>query len=492
MNTSDSSLIERHEREIFPLLRQRRLFTDVANFLLYDFYTQDGFVNEDVYAYSNRTQENESSLVIYHNSYASTKGWIFSSAAFSVKAGQGEKMLIQKTIAEGLGIDNQESLFCIFRNQINGLEYIRSNQEIFEKGLYFELDAYKYHVYTGFKQVQDNEWRQYAHLTEYLGGSGVPSIEEAMKEIFLQPIHNPFRELVNPGFFQWIIDNIPSTGTERKDSKIPLVLDEAEQKTHYLLREIKQLSQSVRSEDDLASSIRIKLEAIMKFPILSQLLEDSEDKTLKQAIQYLNQKLVENSLFWNPLLGWLFTHQLGSILTDLGQEEVSRSWVDEWLLGKILANTFSISGFDENEAWRKVNLVKILIGHQNWDKTAHQKKDRTYLILQSWLRDREVQTFVGINRYQGVLWFNKESFDDLLWWMFAVAAAEIISPAVAKASVQKEEPEVSETGRLDPASDREDGVVSRLTACFEMIQKLQEAEDKSDYQVEKLLDFVKD
>src|SRR5512134_1561794 len=46
----DRYLVERHEREIFPLLRRRKLFAEVADFLLYDFYTPEGHVNEDVYA----------------------------------------------------------------------------------------------------------------------------------------------------------------------------------------------------------------------------------------------------------------------------------------------------------------------------------------------------------------------------------------------------------------------------------------------------------
>ncbi len=52
--TPDEWLIQRHEREIFPLIRKRYLFAEVTNFLLYDFYTPEGYVNEDVYAYSNR------------------------------------------------------------------------------------------------------------------------------------------------------------------------------------------------------------------------------------------------------------------------------------------------------------------------------------------------------------------------------------------------------------------------------------------------------
>ena len=49
----DSGLLDRHQREIFPLLRRRSIFAEVADFYLYDFYAADGHVNEDVFAYSN-------------------------------------------------------------------------------------------------------------------------------------------------------------------------------------------------------------------------------------------------------------------------------------------------------------------------------------------------------------------------------------------------------------------------------------------------------
>jgi hypothetical protein len=68
----DDHLIERHEREIFPLLRRRYLFAEVSNFLLYDFYTPEGYVNEDVYAYSNQAGD-ERSLVLYHNRFANVR-----------------------------------------------------------------------------------------------------------------------------------------------------------------------------------------------------------------------------------------------------------------------------------------------------------------------------------------------------------------------------------------------------------------------------------
>ena len=49
----DPWLVERHEREIFPLLHRRAWFAEATDFLLYDFATTGGHVDEAVLAYSN-------------------------------------------------------------------------------------------------------------------------------------------------------------------------------------------------------------------------------------------------------------------------------------------------------------------------------------------------------------------------------------------------------------------------------------------------------
>ncbi len=77
--TPDADLIARHEREIFPLLHRRALFAEVADFALYDFVTANGTVNEDVFAYSNR-RHGERTLIVYHNRFGDTRGWIRSAA----------------------------------------------------------------------------------------------------------------------------------------------------------------------------------------------------------------------------------------------------------------------------------------------------------------------------------------------------------------------------------------------------------------------------
>ncbi len=68
-------LVERHQREIAPLLMNRRIFAESYNFTMYDFWNEHGAVDENVFAYSNR-MGHERSVILYNNVYESTRGTI--------------------------------------------------------------------------------------------------------------------------------------------------------------------------------------------------------------------------------------------------------------------------------------------------------------------------------------------------------------------------------------------------------------------------------
>jgi glycosidase len=461
----DDYLIQRHEREIFPLLRRRRLFADVKDFLLYDLFTPEGYVNEDVFAYSNRAGD-ERGLVIYHNKYADTRGWIRTSVAYSVKTNNSERSLVQKNLGEGLGLHADENHFCIFRDHVTGLEYIRDSQEVHQKGLYVELGAYKYHVFLDFREVQDNEWHHYAHLTAYLNGRGVPDVEEALRETLLRPVHYPFKDLVNATMFRRLID----ARVTQPDGQIdPQLADEVEQKMIHLLREVKQFAGGTGDETALAREIRNRLEAILQLPVLASHFPSPRSRKYEAATNYLTANLNDDSSVWGTLLGWLFTHALGQVVSESDFEQQSRSWMDEWLLGKIIASVFRDLGLSDEVAWRSVALIKLLITHQRWFETPAPGKKQSSQVLEAWLKDGETQQFLQVNRYQGVLWFNREAFEQLLWWMLTLAAVAISADP------------------LRPAAK----VAKEIAAAYNLVQELRRAEHKSQYQVEKLLAAVR-
>ncbi len=179
----DEGLVRGHEWRIFPLMHRRYVFAEVDNFLLYDFYTPEGNVNEDVFAYSNRTGDphdavaSERGLVVYHNNFADTRGWIKTSSAYMDKASGN---LVQKTLGEGLGLPGAG--YAIFKDYVSGLEYIRSCQELVGKGLYVLLGGYRCHVFMDWRFVDGEQWEK---VYMALNGSGVQSVQARFDEMFL-------------------------------------------------------------------------------------------------------------------------------------------------------------------------------------------------------------------------------------------------------------------------------------------------------------------
>jgi glycosidase len=180
----DEGLMAHHERVIYPLMRRRYLFADVENFLLYDVFTPEGHVNEDIFAYSNGpatgSGQAERALIVYYNKYAETRGWIKMSVGFMDKA---NNQIIQKSLGEGLGLRGGMSDYVIFRDVNSGLEFIRPSREMVEKGLYVELGAYKCHAFVDFREVTDLDGKWKA-VHETLNGAGYWAIQAKFDEMF--------------------------------------------------------------------------------------------------------------------------------------------------------------------------------------------------------------------------------------------------------------------------------------------------------------------
>jgi glycosidase len=485
----DPWLVERHEREIVPLLHKRYLFAGVDNFSLYDFLGTEGPVNEDVFAYSNRVGE-ERALVVIHNKFATARGWIRTSAPFSVKNGNGdERTTLRRSLAEGLALGAGDNRYTIFRDQATGLEYIRSNAELYDRGLYMELGAYKTHVFLDFREVEDNEWRHYAHLAGYLNGQGVPSINEAMRETFLQPIHAPYRELVNAELFGRILQmrnaegdirNMDSASEEggvtvegdeqaQTPGSVEVLLDEVEQKALRLGQEIKAYTEGTGDEEALAREIRAKLEAVLNLADLPvrEVLANSPD--YPAAVDFIRSGLGEDWT-WGALLAWLFTHPLGKMVSETDFAGQSRSWVDEWLLRKIISGTLQTSapgytGVDEATALRGVLLVNSLTSQQRcFAEQAGQRKP-AYRVVETWFKDDDVRGFLQVNRHQDVLWYNKEAFDRLLGLTLLAAIVD---------------------GASRPDSEPTE-LAEEIRGYYAVVRSLRQAQAESDYRVEKLL-----
>ncbi|MDR2049110.1 MAG: alpha-amylase, partial [Treponema sp.] len=187
---SDRWLVDRHEREIFPLMKKRYLFSGSADFRLYDFFS-DGAVNENVFAYSNRAGA-ECALVLYNNSYGRASGWIKEAAVADKDTG------IRDSLCSALGLHGEDECFVLMRELRSSLWYIRSSKDVAEHGLFAVLDGYQAQVFFDIHEVRDSRGG-WARLNHELSGRGAVDLEAAKMDLVLGELYYRYDEIFKPG-----------------------------------------------------------------------------------------------------------------------------------------------------------------------------------------------------------------------------------------------------------------------------------------------------
>ncbi len=463
--------VERHEREIVPLFHKRHLFSGVDQFLLYDLYRPDGRVDEDVFAYSNGRGD-ERALVVYHNKYADTRGWIRTSAAFAVKTGFGEeKTMVRKDLRDGLRLHDDPELWVVFKDQTTGLEHLRNSRDLCREGLFVELGAYNYRVFMDFREVRDDGAKRYARLADDLRGGGVPNIEEAARDVFLRPVLAPLKELVNAGFFQWLLENRvldPAAPLNPKPG------DEVVEKSLRILRGLQDLPEAAEEPIE-PTAMRRDFEAVLHLPLVAGRFPRPRSVKYRTAVRYLLSGLlaekrdessrpvsdkdgstaappIEVRLAWASLLGWAGVRSLG------------RRRLDDWRLAPLLMATLREMGIDGAASEQAAVAIKALTTLQHWHRTDVAPKKRPLHTAEALLGDDDARQLLQVNEYQGIAYFNKEAFEKLLWWLMAVAVVDLTA---------------------DPAMPAGD-VPAAIVDAFEVIKSLSGAEARSGYQLAKL------
>ncbi|HQP31656.1 MAG TPA: alpha-amylase, partial [Deltaproteobacteria bacterium] len=395
--TVDEDLVRRHEQEIFPLMRKRHLFSGVEHFVFYDCVTNEGWVNEDVFAYSNRSGE-ERALVVYNNRYAEAQGRIRTSVGMSVET-EGRRRIRHASLGEGLGFKDEDTVFYLFEDQKSGMEYIRSGRDLCRNGLFIHLCAFKSNVFLNFREVYDDAEGHYQRLNAYLAGAGVPDINSAFLELILEKLLGPLRQIVDP---QPVLRLVKGTQEERE-----ALLVEVKDPLRRMISEAGRLAHGKGDVEKIALKVDALLAAV---PRLSALAE-SFSKMLPLAQEIAARD--ERSL--GILVMWTAVHRLGEVAAPEGFSILSRTWLDEWMLIKVIGESLRGLGCNEGEARRHQLLIKILTEHQGFGDGRKEHACRVQIARM--IKTDDVQQYLGFNVFEGTTWFNRESFESLVEWM---------------------------------------------------------------------------
>jgi len=446
----DQALIDRHEHEIFPIVRKRALFAGIENFYLYDFYSNQGSVDENVITFTNGLG-NDRVLVAYHNRYGETSGWIKTSCAFTKRSPDGHRHLAQISLVDGLNFHVGENRYIIFREQNSGLEFIRPSIELRDQGLFLQLHAYTCNVFTDFRQVEDDASHLYQQLCDMLHGEGVPSIQDCIQDLLLKVVLQPMGEILNPGYISYLNSQILKPSAD-----ILAIKDETRGKMRQLLKGAISLRPSAQDVDEVIEETARLIELLFVLGA-NPPVKAAPGADIRKKMSVILQK---NSCLRLATIIFSFISPLGRIVDPNDIANNSISLFDEWKAGRFMENTINGMGMTRQEAIHIVKMVRVLISLQKW--TDNPENQNPYQLMQSALSNPDIQHLLQMNRYQEILWYSKEGYEDFL---NCLLASVVFEPDATDPSLQYE----------------------RLVFVKEILTDLETAGKGSEYQVEKLL-----
>jgi glycosidase len=493
----DQRLVDRHQREVAPLLKRRWLFAESSNFLLYDFFHAGGSVDENVFAYSNRNGD-ERALVVYNNRYGSTRGTIDYSAAYADK---GSGQLRQQRLRDGLGLSGGPGVVLAFRDSLTGLEYLRRANDVLDQGLTVDLHAYQCHVFLDWRSMHSTAQYPWDRLSDFLNGRGVPNLEHALISMELRPVHDALRLQLDPAIVRIFADRAdhprpiaPETPKTLEKERSEF-FDQAWALCEIFLRAaqaayIARLPEQDRPSIDtmpadpglLAAAFRKRLRAAMHIPATEALFPAPWTAAARRMLPSPSPQLTATAI-WGPILAWCTLELLAESIDLENPERVALDLFDRLRLREPFARAFQALGFEGEEGWRVAARIKVVLlaaaGAGRPDVAPQEPElpvepessattvpkapapkakapaaepliakpqdaesqisgdEKVVLAPALWL-DPDVRWLTGVHEAEGHGYLVREQYEELLWWLLMPSLLRVAAePAPSRALVEE-------------------------------------------------------
>ena len=420
----DGWLIERHNREIFPLMHKRYLFYDVWD---------GNTVNENVFAYSNRCGS-EYSVVFYNNKYERASGWIKQSCEYAVKTGSGEndKKLVSRSISEGLGLWGEDKFYMIFREQRSNLWYIRKSKDICDNGMFIALNGFECQVFMDIRQEEDKDG-SLKEICEFLNGRGTPDLRIAWQELHYKKLYDAFSAI----FTKELEDSVHSlvlTTKELRKAKIK----RATAKSIYDLVE-KPLGDFLSVAAEFAESEMEGLSSRKRGAVLKKIDGKKQLSKFKVSISSIekscaelrkNSNLIEKQLVHSTktartFIAGVFASQKEGALLATVYAMVSllseNGFAKKWSLERKISEFIKEANVSRDSMHNFFERMFILAASKQPKLRTGQKpkdfKADALVVARNITSVEHGWLLCGANDYDGVRWFNKELMDSTLMLM---------------------------------------------------------------------------
>jgi glycosidase len=427
----NEDMVARHQRDIAPLLKRRWLFAESTHFVLYDYWTGYGTVDENVFAYSNRMGD-QRALILYNNSYGTTHGTIHVSASAMDKA---SGTLRQTRLGDGLGLAGYDTVVA-YRDYATGLEHLRRGIDFHHHGFTIGLRGYQHVVLLDWRELRPSAEYPWDRLCDALHGEGVHSVDSALSMLRLRPLHEALQAAVsveNVDTLAEVAGKVASeaetagaleseAGTQTAEQRMEELRPMAMQVREFLAKCARVYEQALNSlpaeNRDLAATVKAAMgaeEAARNYRECCERMTTGAVRLLQLEQQYgeewpvVARVIPHSDERWALMIAWIVTESLPWKVERLAVFDALR-------LREALVEIFSGFGMKGENAWRAAAQVRVLL------------LQAAVPDARSFWNDGEVRWLAGVNESDGVTYVNKEQFEELMDWLQLPALLEFAEP----------------------------------------------------------------
>ena len=349
--------------------------------------------------------------------------------------------MVRRSLAEGLGLPHDPAAFVVFRDARTGLEFIRSCREIWERGLDVALDAYGTHVFWEFREVVDGAAGQWGRLARAArrgpasrrstmrsaGCSSTPSMRRcARSSPTASSLPSSTARPAATSSMSW------SGGSRRSSRRSP------------------PRPASMGTPRAIAAEVRARAElALVRVPMVagdgSAATGASEGPeapvasgTSEAAVRAegATGDETEPATDDDPaapdpdrqdratLLAWLALSRAGALAPGADVAATSLAWYDDLRLPHPLVSGLHGTGFDEGAAWAIADQVRVLLALPRPSSIGGPGRSLAARLLDAWLANDAVRVAIGVNRWEGVDYLDRDRFAATLRWAVRLDAIE--------------------------------------------------------------------
>ena len=331
-----------------------------------------------------------------------------------------------------LNLKNDSNYFVIFKERISNLEFIHNSKNIIDNGLQKGLRAFQHEVILDFREVEDNQENDYRQLCDFLNGQGVPSIEYSLKRFKVKPILDVFSQVFTQDLMEYLIN----LKFKKKFSLNQNLEAEILLRINRFLTELRDLINGLDCIESIIDLIKKDLEIWFKI----------KNKNIEKDSNYV-------------VLFWIFLKHIGLLNSKENFEVNSKELFNELLFADEIKRIIE----DKTPFYIHSSInEQIIFLIENQNLLSNSKNLNAQWILNIIFDFEEINSILKLNEFDNKTWFNKEAFEYFLNLFYLTNYISLKSKG------------------------NEKGIVK----LRKTISKIKEAEEKSEYQVEKLLKMI--